>query len=130
MKHATFGAGCFWCIEAIFNHLDGIIDIQVGYSGGNTLDPTYESVCKGDTNHAQVIKIEFDNKKISFEELLNIFWKCHDPTTLNRQGPDIGTQYRSVIFYYDSRQKEIASKSKNEYFLWSVSVEKTIFYFC
>ncbi len=115
MEKALFGAGCFWGVEETFRKIAGVIKTQVGYSGGNTLDPTYESVCKGDTNHAEVIKIEFDNKKISFEELLNIFWKCHDPTTLNRQGPDIGTQYRSVIFYYDSRQKEIASKSKNEY---------------
>ena len=115
MEKALFGAGCFWGVEETFRKIAGVIKTQVGYSGGNTLDPTYESVCKGDTNHAEVIKIEFDNKKISFEELLNIFWKCHDPTTLNRQGPDIGTQYRSFIFYYDSRQKEIASKSKNEY---------------
>ena len=113
MKHATFGAGCFWCIEAIFDHLDGIIDIQVGYSGGTTKNPNYEQVCKGNTGHAEVIQVAFDPLLISYNKLLKTFWESHDPTSLNRQGADYGTQYRSVIFYHDKEQNKIASEAKD-----------------
>ena len=101
---ATFGNGCFWCTEAIFQSLTGVISVQPGYMGGHTLNPTYMEVCNGDTNHAEVIHLEFDDALISFDELLLVFFKTHNPTTLNRQGADVGTQYRSVIFYADEQQ--------------------------
>ena len=111
MEKALFGAGCFWGVEETFRKLKGVTKTEVGYSGGNTLNPTYETVCNGDTNHAEVVLIEYDEKELTFENLLNHFWKNHDPTTLNRQGPDIGTQYRSVIFYSTEPQlKEIENK--------------------
>ena len=113
MEIATLGAGCFWCIEAILLNLSGIISIEVGYTGGHMYNPTYEMICEGNTGHAEVAQIKFDNKKITYEELLSIFFKIHDPTTLNRQGNDLGTQYRSCIFYHNSTQKEIAKKLKN-----------------
>ena len=112
MKKALIGAGCFWGIQELYRKLDGVINTEVGYSGGHTNNPTYEEVCKGNTNHAEVVKIDFDENKISFLEILNYFWDSHDPTQLNRQGPDIGTQYRSIIFCYDNIQLEEAKKSK------------------
>tara|TARA_B100000575_G_scaffold244444_1_gene208600 strand:- start:1772 stop:2233 length:462 start_codon:yes stop_codon:yes gene_type:complete len=115
MNKALFGAGCFWGIEESFSKLNGVLKTEVGYSGGNTNNPTYETVCAGDTNHAEVVLIEYDENKITFYELLNHFWNCHDPTTLNRQGPDIGTQYRSVIFYFNETQKKISIDSKTEF---------------
>ncbi len=112
MEKATFGEGCFWCSEAIFREVDGVIDVEVGYSGGTRANPTYEQVCSGATGHAEVSQITFDPAKISYAKLLEIFWTTHDPTTLNRQGADEGTQYRSVIFYETEEQKAIAEKSK------------------
>ncbi len=107
---ATFGGGCFWCTEAIFKSLRGVTMVESGYSGGQTKKPTYQEVCTGETGHAEVVQITFDPQVISFSELLEVFWKTHDPTTLNRQGADVGTQYRSVIFYHSPEQKEIAEK--------------------
>lgn len=110
----TLGSGCFWCIEAIFQRLDGIIEVEPGYSGGSVENPTYDQVCSGKTGHAEVVQVTFDPDVISYPEILEVFWKTHDPTTLNRQGNDIGTQYRSVIFYHDEHQKELAEKYKKE----------------
>jgi len=112
MDIATFGAGCFWCIEAILLNVPGITSIDVGYTGGHIDNPTYKMICQGSTGHAEVAQIKFDTKKITYEELLLIFFKIHDPTTLNRQGNDVGTQYRSSIFYHDTTQKELAEKVK------------------
>ena len=112
MEKALFGAGCFWGVEETFRKIPGVVKTEVGYTGGHTLNPTYQSICVGDTNHVEVVLVEYDNKIISYDKLLNHFWKCHDPTTLNRQGPDIGTQYRSAIFYFDEKQKKIATESK------------------
>ena len=114
MKKALIGAGCFWGIQELYRKLDGVINTEVGYSGGHTNNPTYEEVCKGNSNHAEVVKIDFDENKISFLEILNYFWDSHDPTQLNRQGPDIGTQYRSIIFCYDSAQMKIANNLISE----------------
>ncbi len=110
----TLGSGCFWCTEAIFQNLEGIISLTSGYSGGTIENPTYEDVCSGTTNYAEVIQVTFDTTKISLPEILEVFWKTHDPTTLNRQGNDIGTQYRSVIFYHNSNQKKIAAELKQK----------------
>ncbi len=110
---ATFGGGCFWCIEAVFEKLNGVTSVVSGYAGGATENPTYKQVCAGDTGHAEVIQIEYDPRKISYEKLLEIFWQAHDPTTMNRQGADAGTQYRSVIFYHNDAQKKAAEKSKD-----------------
>jgi peptide-methionine (S)-S-oxide reductase len=110
----TLANGCFWCSDAIFKRLKGVKSVLPGYSGGLVKNPSYNQVCKGKTGHAESIQIEFNPKIIPFEKILDIFWRTHDPTTLNRQGNDIGTQYRSVIFYHDQRQKEIAEKSKKE----------------
>jgi len=110
----TFGAGCFWCVESIFQRVDGVISVTSGYSGGKTNNPTYEDVCSGTTGHAEVCQIIYDKNKISFTELLEIFFSTHDPTTLNRQGNDIGTQYRSVIFYHTEEQKKEAEKYKKQ----------------
>ena len=115
MEKALIGAGCFWGVEETFSKLTGVQKTEVGYSGGNTSNPTYESVCIGNTNHAEVVLIEYDEKKLSYKDLIKHFWKCHDPTMLNRQGPDIGTQYRSVIYYFNDNQKKIANESKIEY---------------
>ena len=112
MEKALFGAGCFWGVEETFRKIPGVVKTEVGYTGGHTLNPPYQSICEGDTNHVEVVLVEYDNKIISYDKLLNHFWKCHDPTTLNRQGPDIGTQYRSAIFYFDDNQKKIATESK------------------
>ncbi len=109
---ATFGTGCFWCTEAIFQEVEGVIKVTSGYSGGQVSNPTYKQVCTGTTGHAECLNIVYDPVKISFDELLEIFWKVHDPTTLNRQGADVGTQYRSVIFYHNDSQKAIAEKYK------------------
>jgi len=109
---ATFGAGCFWCVEAVLERLDGVLDVTSGYMGGPNPNPTYKQVCTGQTGHAEVVQVTFDPTVISFEELVSWFWKLHDPTTLNRQGADTGTQYRSAIFYHSEAQREIAEKSK------------------
>ena len=114
MDIATFGAGCFWCIEAILLSIPGVRSVQVGYSGGDFLNPTYKMVCKGLTGHAEVAQVKFDKELLSYEKLLSVFWKIHDPTTLNKQGNDIGTQYRSCIFYHDNSQKEIALNLKKK----------------
>jgi peptide-methionine (S)-S-oxide reductase len=114
MAIATFGAGCFWCVEAIFQQLKGVSSVASGYSGGHVENPTYEQVCTGTTGHAEVCQIEFDPEQISYEELLEVFFEIHDPTTLNRQGNDVGTQYRSAIFYHNEDQKKAAEKMKAE----------------
>ena len=114
MAKALFGGGCFWCLDAIFIKVDGVKNVVVGYSGGRRKNPTYEQVCTGTTGHAEVVMIEFDENKISYDELLDIFFSIHDPTQLNRQGNDVGTQYRSIIFYFDEEQKEKALKKINE----------------
>jgi len=110
---ATFGGGCFWCTEAIFKSLKGVETVESGYSGGKLKNPTYKEVCTGETGHAEVIQITFNPEMISFRELLEVFWKTHDPTTLNRQGADAGTQYRSVIFWHTQEQKEAAENLKS-----------------
>jgi len=112
MSYAIFGAGCFWCVEAIFSQLNGVSDVISGYTGGHTKNPTYKDICTGQTGHAEVCKIIFDSSKISFETLLQVFFENHDPTTLNRQGADIGTQYRSAIFYINEEQKIMSEKYK------------------
>jgi peptide-methionine (S)-S-oxide reductase len=112
LQKATFGMGCFWCTEALFQRLNGVSNVKSGYEGGDVPNPTYEEVCTGTTNHAEVIEVTYDPAKISYDELLEVFGKSHDPTTLNRQGADVGTQYRSVIFYHSDEQKEIAEKYK------------------
>ncbi len=111
---ATLGAGCFWCVEAVFQRLEGVVSVESGYAGGSLEHPTYEQVCSGTTGHAEVCQIRFDPAKLSYEQLLEAFWRTHDPTTLNRQGNDVGTQYRSVIFYHNERQREMAEQSKQE----------------
>ena len=113
-QKATFGAGCFWCVEAVFQRLKGVIAVESGYTGGHVENPTYKQVCTGNTGHAEVIQITFDPEQISYETLLEVLWSSHDPTTLNRQGNDAGTQYRSVIYYHDEQQKTIAEKSKEQ----------------
>ena len=114
MEVATLGAGCFWCVEAVFQDLIGVTKVESGYSGGNVKDPSYREVTTGTTGHAEACQIYFDPKQISFEEILEVFWTTHDPTTLNRQGGDSGPQYRSAIFYHNETQKQIAEKSKAE----------------
>ncbi|KAB2918306.1 MAG: peptide-methionine (S)-S-oxide reductase MsrA [Bacteroidetes bacterium] len=109
---ATFGAGCFWCVEAVFQDLKGVKSVACGYSGGKIKNPTYREVCSGLTGHAEVIQIAYNPDKISFDELLEVFWQTHDPTTLNQQGADRGTQYRSVVFYHNEEQKVLAEKYK------------------
>ncbi len=112
MQKATFGAGCFWCVEAVFERLDGVKDVMPGYTGGHKNNPTYKEICTGMTGHAEVAQVTYDSKIITFNELLDMFWKSHDPTTRNRQGNDIGTQYRSAIFYHNDEQKLLAEESK------------------
>ena len=111
-EKATFGAGCFWGVEATFRELDGVIEALSGYEGGHTENPTYKDVCTDRTGHAEVVEVEFDPAKVSYEKLLDVFWSSHDPTQMNRQGPDVGTQYRTVIFYHTPEQEEIARASK------------------
>lgn len=109
---ATFGAGCFWGVEAAFQRVSGVIDTEVGYSGGETLNPTYRDVCTDETGHAEVVQVTFDPAKVSYEQILNVFWQVHDPTQVNRQGPDFGAQYRSAIFFHSPEQEAIAKKSR------------------
>lgn len=124
-EKATFGSGCFWCIEAIYSRVGGVIKVEPGYSGGTIINPTYDEVCSGTTGHAEVCQITYDPSVISFLDLLEIFWKSHDPTTINRQGNDIGTQYRSVIFYHSAQQKKEADAMKaklNHEKIWNSSI--------
>lgn len=114
LDKATFGAGCFWCVEAVFQQLRGVQTVESGYSGGHTKNPTYEQVCTGMTGHAEVCQITYDPSVISFTELLEVFWKTHDPTTLNRQGGDVGTQYRSAIFFHSKDQQLLAEEMKEK----------------
>ena len=112
MDKAAFGAGCFWGVEAAFREVRGVKSTEVGYSGGTVKNPTYKDVCTGRTGHAEAVKVEYDPAELSYEELLDVFWGCHDPTTLNRQGPDVGTQYRSAIFFHTPEQEVAARASK------------------
>ncbi len=112
LQTATFGNGCFWCTEAIFQNLKGVYQVESGYTGGKVKNPTYKEVCSGLTGHAEAIQFQFDPAEISFAELLEIFWQTHDPTTLNRQGADVGTQYRSAVFYHNDEQKRLAEEYK------------------
>jgi len=114
LEVATLGGGCFWCVEAVMERLDGVVDVVSGYMGGHVENPTYEQVCSKGTGHAEVIQVTYDETRISFEEILDVFWQAHDPTTLNRQGADVGPQYRSVIFYHTPEQKNVAERSKAE----------------
>ena len=111
---ATFGGGCFWCIEAVLQRIEGVLSVTSGYSGGSEPEPTYEDVCTDETGHAEVVQINYDPKKIKYEQLLDVFWSIHYSTQLNRQGPDTGTQYRSVIFYHNEQQKKLAEESKKK----------------
>ena len=114
LESVTLGGGCFWCLEAVFSRLEGVKSVTPGYAGGNIQNPTYEHVCTGETGHAEVVKIDYDKKKINYETIIDWFWRCHDPTTLNRQGGDIGTQYRSVVFYQNEVQKVAAQQAKKD----------------
>jgi peptide-methionine (S)-S-oxide reductase len=122
-KKATFGAGCFWGVEAAFRQLDGVTRTRVGYSGGHSENPTYEDVCSHTTGHAEVVEVTYDPERVSYEQLLDVFWHKHDPTQLNRQGWDIGDQYRSVVFVHDDEQREAALRSKaSEQAHWSAPI--------
>ena len=111
-KFAVFGAGCFWGVESSFRAVEGVVDVAVGYAGGNVAKPSYRQVCTGKTGHAEVVQVEYDPARVTFAQLVEVFWQIHDPTTLNRQGPDFGTQYRSVIFYSDEDERKAAEESK------------------
>jgi peptide-methionine (S)-S-oxide reductase len=113
-KKATFGAGCFWGVEAAYRQIPGVLSTRVGYLGGTMENPTYRDVCSGRTGHAEVVEVTYDSDRLTYDDMLTVFWDNHNPTTLNRQGPDIGTQYRSAIFYHDDEQKEAAVASKEE----------------
>ncbi len=112
MAKASFAAGCFWGVEAAFRQVEGVLDTAVGYSGGRLENPTYEDVCSGRTGHAETVEVEYDSSRVSYEQLLDVFWENHDPTTLNRQGPDVGEQYRSAIFFHTPEQQAAATESK------------------
>jgi peptide-methionine (S)-S-oxide reductase len=114
-KKATFGAGCFWGVEVAFRQVPGVVDARVGYLGGTYANPTYQDVCTGRTGHAEVVEVDYDPSRVSYDDLLTVFWSNHDPTTLNRQGPDRGTQYRSAIFYHDEAQRAAAVASKERW---------------
>ena len=127
---ATLGGGCFWCVEAVYQRIKGVVSVKPGYAGGHVQNPTYKEICTGKTGHAEVAQIVFDNNILSYKQILNVFWQAHDPTTLNRQGNDVGTQYRSVIFYHNEDQKEIAEWSKqnadkSEYWINPIVTEIT-----
>ncbi|HUI72079.1 MAG TPA: peptide-methionine (S)-S-oxide reductase MsrA [Spirochaetia bacterium] len=111
---ATFGGGCFWCMEAVLQRIEGVLSVTSGYAGGSASQPSYEQVCTGDTGHAEVVQVEFDPHLISYEELLDVFWQAHDPTTLNQQGADVGTQYKSIILTTDDEQKKLAEASRKK----------------
>ena len=113
-EKATFGAGCFWGVEATFRQIPGVVSTRVGYAGGRTKNPTYKQVCYEDTGHAEVVEVVYDPAQVTYEQLLNVFWENHDPTTLNRQGPDVGEQYRSAIFFHNAQQEAAARKSLRE----------------
>jgi len=125
IQTATFAAGCFWSVESIFKQTKGVVETTVGYTGGTSLDPTYRQVCTGITGHAEAVQILFDAKIVSYEELLSLFWRMHDPTTLNRQGPDVGTQYRSAIFYHNEEQRKAAERSKEDFDRCGVYINKS-----
>ena len=114
VEKAAFGAGCFWGVEAAFRQIKGVVSTQVGYMGGKMKNPTYEDVCTDETGHAEVVEITYDPKRVSYEKLLEVFWQNHDPTQVNRQGPDVGTQYRTMIFYHNEGQKKVAIASKEK----------------
>jgi len=114
MATATFAAGCFWHVEHAFRHVKGVTEVESGYTGGNVENPGYKTVCRGDTGHAEAVRVQYDPAQASYEDLLAAFWESHDPTQVNRQGPDIGSQYRSAIFYHDEAQRAAAERSKNE----------------
>jgi peptide-methionine (S)-S-oxide reductase len=114
MEKATFGAGCFWGVEETFRQIPGVLNATVGYAGGTLTNPTYHDVCSGETGHAEVVQVEFDPGQVSYDQLLDVFWNSHNPTTLNRQGPDVGTQYRSAIFYHSPEQAAAATASKEK----------------
>ena len=114
IEKATFGAGCFWGVEATFREIPGVVDAAAGYEGGQTVNPTYKDVCTDRTGHAEVVQVEYDPAKVDYERLLNVFWEAHDPTQMNRQGPDVGTQYRSVIFFHTPEQEQAARASKSK----------------
>lgn len=115
MEKATFGAGCFWGVEVTFRNVPGVVDAKVGYLGGTLANPTYEDVCSGETGHAEVVQVEFDPARVTYDQLLDVFWSTHNPTTKNRQGPDWGTQYRSAIFYHSDEQRATAEKSREKW---------------
>jgi peptide-methionine (S)-S-oxide reductase len=126
---ATLGGGCFWCIEAAFQEIRGVINVESGYAGGTTASPTYEQVCTGNTGHAEVVQVTFDPNIISFKDILEVFFTAHDPTTLNIQGADVGTQYRSIIFYHNERQKKIAEQTIQKFDaakVWDDSIVTTV----
>lgn len=136
MMQATFGAGCFWGVEETFRRLDGVTKTEVGYAGGSTVDPEYRDVCSGQTGHAEVVQVDYDPTLVTYEQLLELFWNSHDPTTLNRQGPDVGTQYRSVVFFHTSEQQiaaqtsmaNLAGKTKSGQPIVTQIVPATVFY--